>query len=541
VQKQNPVTTLPAPVVVAPSDITKPDNQETKAVVKEIKIATAKTELVLSTLGGRLISYKLKDYRLTTEQESPPLDFFSAANKTYGAGMTVTGDINLTADKVFALASDTPLDKGGREIKLVWQNSRVKVTKVFTFGSMETPYGFRLHTEVANLQEQNANIVVAFGSTIQQIAPAPSGFMGFLKQQGHNPFYAEYSEADAVQSEHDLEKVVSHWPEGSTPQWTAISNRYFLHAWMPSVGSSYPLQQVFSNIGGPVGVTLIPVIAPLPAPVKGGVADRGCITQNGCTLTLTAGKSAAFDFSIYSGPRLDSELGKFSPVIKSAVDYGWFTIIARPILMYMLFIHQYVPNWGLVILILTFTIKLILHPVNKKAFTSMKAMQLLQPKLDEIKKRYPDDPQKQQQETMQLFKTHKVSPLGCLPMFLQMPVYIALYRVLWGAPEFYHAPFFWFYHDLSAPDPYFILPILLVIFFVLQQILTPSATADPMQKRMMMLMPVFFALFMFFLPVGLVLYILANTVVSVVQQFMMKRDLSFTDMIRGDWKAKTVA
>ena len=168
----------------------------------------------------------------------------------------------------------------------------------------------------------------------------------------------------------------------------------------------------------------------------------------------------------------------------------------------------------------------------------MKAMQLLQPKLQEIKKRYPDDKPKQNDEVMKLFKTHKVNPLGgCLPMLLQMPIYIALYKVLWNAIELYHSPFLW-YRDLSAPDPYFIAPILLGLFMFLQQKLTPSATTDPAQQKMMLIMPVMFSAFMLFLPVGLVIYIFVNTFMSVLQQFMMQRDLSFKDLLTGKWQAK---
>ncbi|MFA5812515.1 MAG: membrane protein insertase YidC, partial [bacterium] len=142
-------------------------------------------------------------------------------------------------------------------------------------------------------------------------------------------------------------------------------------------------------------------------------------------------------------------------------------------------------------------------------------------------------------ETMQLFRAHKVNPMGgCLPMVLQLPIYIALYKVLWSSIELYHAPFFWFYRDLSAPDPYLITPILLGVFMVAQQLLTPSASADPAQKRMMMLMPIMFTGFMLFLPVGLVIYILVNTGMSVTQQWMYNKGIGFMDLIRGRLGAK---
>jgi YidC/Oxa1 family membrane protein insertase len=140
-------------------------------------------------------------------------------------------------------------------------------------------------------------------------------------------------------------------------------------------------------------------------------------------------------------------------------------------------------------------------------------------------------------ETMQLFRSHKVNPMGgCLPMLLQFPIYIALYKVLWGSIELYRAPFFWFYKDLSAPDPYLITPILLGIGMVFQQKLMPSTSADPAQQKMMMFMPIMFSVFMLFLPVGLVIYILVNTAMSVTQQMMYNKNIRLRDLMRGRWQ-----
>lgn len=166
----------------------------------------------------------------------------------------------------------------------------------------------------------------------------------------------------------------------------------------------------------------------------------------------------------------------------------------------------------------------------------MKAMQKIQPKLAEIREKYKDDRERLNTEMMGLFKTHKVNPMGgCLPMLLQMPVYIALYKVLYNAIEIYHAPFFGFYKDLSSPDPYFVLPILLGIFMVLQQKLTPTVQ-DPAQAKAMMFMPIIFSAFMLFLPVGLVIYIFVNTFMTVVQQYLHQKEIGVLDLLRGKTK-----
>ncbi|HEX5032977.1 MAG TPA: membrane protein insertase YidC, partial [bacterium] len=210
--------------------------------------------------------------------------------------------------------------------------------------------------------------------------------------------------------------------------------------------------------------------------------------------------------------------------------FGW---VALPILKLLQLFNAFLHNWGLAIIALTILIKLLLHPLTKKSMASMKAMQNLQPALQKLREKYKDDREKLNVESMELFRRHKVNPMGgCLPMLIQMPIYIALYKVLYNATELYHAPFFGFYHDLSAPDPYYIMPVLLGIFMVLQQKMTPT-TVDPAQAKIMMIMPVMFSLFMIFLPLGLVLYIFVNTLLTVVQQYMHQKDISIWGLLKG--------
>jgi YidC/Oxa1 family membrane protein insertase len=250
--------------------------------------------------------------------------------------------------------------------------------------------------------------------------------------------------------------------------------------------------------------------------------------------TVGAGEEREFPFTFYLGPKDPTYLNQFVALdLGKAIDYGWFGLVARPILQALKFFNSFLKNWGLAIILLTIIIKLLLHPLTRKSMASMKGMQALQPQLKGIREKYKDDKERLNMETMNLFRRHKVNPMGgCLPMLLQMPIYIALYKVLYNATELYHAPFIWFYRDLSAPDPYFILPILLGIAMVAQQKMTPS-TGDATQQKMMMLMPIMFTVFMLFLPVGLVLYIFVNTLMTVVQQYMHQKDISFMGLIKG--------
>ena len=202
-----------------------------------------------------------------------------------------------------------------------------------------------------------------------------------------------------------------------------------------------------------------------------------------------------------------------------AVDFGFFAVLAVPILRGLQFIHKYIPNYGIAIILLTILIRLITFPLQYKSFKSMKKMQIIQPELQKIKEKYKDEPQKMQKETMDLFKKAGANPLsGCLPLLLQMPFFFAIYRVLYSAVELVGAPFYGWIHDLSIHDPFYVLPILMGCAMLAQQKLTPQTTVDPTQAKIMMFMPVIFAFIMKSLPAGLVLYIFVSTVVGIAQQ-----------------------
>lgn len=202
-----------------------------------------------------------------------------------------------------------------------------------------------------------------------------------------------------------------------------------------------------------------------------------------------------------------------------AVDFGFFAVLAVPILRGLQFIHKYIPNYGIAIILLTILIRLITFPLQYKSFKSMKKMQQIQPELQKIKEKYKDEPQRMQKETMELFKKAGANPLsGCLPLLLQMPFFFAIYRVLYSAVELVGAPFYGWIHDLSIHDPFYVLPVLMGLAMLAQQKLTPQTSVDPTQAKIMMFMPVVFAFIMKSLPAGLVLYIFVSTVVGVLQQ-----------------------
>lgn len=227
-----------------------------------------------------------------------------------------------------------------------------------------------------------------------------------------------------------------------------------------------------------------------------------------------------FDF-VFTKKNYDTLIG-LGDNLHLAVDFGFFAVLAVPILRGLQFIYKYIPNYGIAIILLTILIRLITFPLQYKSFKSMKKMQLIQPELQKIKDKYKDEPQRMQKETMELFKKAGANPLsGCLPLLLQMPFFFAIYRVLYSAVELVGAPFAGWIHDLSIHDPFYVLPILMGIAMLAQQKLTPQTSVDPTQQKIMLLMPVIFAFIMKSLPAGLVLYIFVSTVVGILQQALV--------------------
>jgi YidC/Oxa1 family membrane protein insertase len=226
-------------------------------------------------------------------------------------------------------------------------------------------------------------------------------------------------------------------------------------------------------------------------------------------------------YSIFTKKSYD-DLSKLGSNLQLSVDFGVFGVIAVPILRGLQFFYKYIPNYGFAIILITLLIRTLLFPLQYKSFKSMKKMQKLQPELAKVKEKYGDDPQRMQKETMELFKKNGANPMGgCLPLVLQMPVFFAFYQVLFNSVELLNAPFILWIEDLSAKDPYYVLPVLMGAAMFGQTKLNPSTTADPTQQKMMMFMPLIFTFFMKDLPAGLNLYIFVSTVFGVLQQLFV--------------------
>jgi YidC/Oxa1 family membrane protein insertase len=226
---------------------------------------------------------------------------------------------------------------------------------------------------------------------------------------------------------------------------------------------------------------------------------------------------------LYAGPQEQDKLAKLAPGLDLTVDYGWLTVIAEPLFWVLAWIYGWTGNWGVAIILLTVLIKLLFYPLSEASYRSMARMRVLAPKMQRLKEQYGEDRQRLQQAMMELYKTEKINPLGgCLPIVVQIPVFIALYWVLLASVELRYAPFALWIDDLSNPDPWYVLPVLMGATMIIQTKLNPEPP-DPVQAKVMKIMPIAFSVFFFFFPAGLVLYWLVNNVLSIVQQWHINR------------------
>jgi len=240
--------------------------------------------------------------------------------------------------------------------------------------------------------------------------------------------------------------------------------------------------------------------------------------------TIAPNSTEKFSTNLWIGPKIQDELAKVGENLDLTVDYGWLWWLAQPLFKLLLFFQGIVGNWGVAIILITFTVKGLLYPLTKAQYTSMAKMRLLQPKIQALRERYGEDRQKVSKAMMEMYKEEKVNPLGgCFPILLQMPIFIALYWSLMEAVELRHAPFMFWIQDLSVQDPFYILPILMGVSMFFIQKMSPATVQDPMQQKIMKFMPVVFTFFFLWFPAGLVLYWLMSNIVTLVQQTIIYR------------------
>jgi YidC/Oxa1 family membrane protein insertase len=302
----------------------------------------------------------------------------------------------------------------------------------------------------------------------------------------------------------DIEKNKAEHEKSADNGWVAMVQHYFASAWI--VGNSQPREFRTAKVGD--NLYSIATVLPL-----GSVAP---------------GASVAHEARLFAGPQEEKKLAELAPGLELVKDYGWFTVLAKPLFWLLDMLHGVIGNWGWAIVALVFLLKAAFYWLNASAYRSMGKMKAINPRIMEMRERLKDKPQQMQQEMMRIYKEEKVNPLGgCLPILVQMPFFIALYWVLLSSVEMRNAPWVGWISDLAAKDPYFILPLLMTASSLLQTWLNPTPP-DPVQAKLMWIMPIAFSFMFFFFPAGLVLYWLTNNILSIAQQWFINKQLGVT-------------
>ena len=297
----------------------------------------------------------------------------------------------------------------------------------------------------------------------------------------------------------DIEKGKGDYPNQATSGWIGMVQHYFVAAWIAPENTA---REYYAK------------------KLPDGLYSVGLILQ---TPELAPGGSARLECPIFVGPQEQKRLKTAAPGLDLVVDYGWLTIIAWPLFWLLEKFHGWSGNWGVAIILLTVVIKLVFFPLSAASYKSMAKMKLITPRLTKIREMYANDRQKMNQAMMEMYRTEKINPLGgCFPILVQIPVFIALYWVLLAAIELRHAPFVLWIKDLSALDPYYVLPVLMAVSMIFQTKMNP-VPPDPVQAKVMTFMPYVFSVFFFFFPAGLVLYWLVNNILSILQQWQIQR------------------
>ncbi|MEX0431471.1 membrane protein insertase YidC [Spiribacter insolitus] len=467
-----------------------------------VKVQTDLFEIAIPLRGGNIREARLRQY--TVSEDDPALfRLLRPADPLFVAQSGLVADGGEAPDhnaRWQATAEQYSLDAGQDvlEVPIRWQSpAGVTVTRRYIFE--RDSYVVRVVQEVdnASASDWRAYQYSQLRRTPQTEGP---GFLGAASYTGG----VIYSPAEKYEKISFGDMEDENLSRDITDGWLAMIQHYFLAAWVPPREENL---RYYSRV------------------------DDGeyVLGQSSPWQTVAAGENGRFENRLFVGPKEQDRLAAVAPGLDLTVDYGWLTIISKPLFIALSWIHDVVGNWGWSIILLTLGIKLVFYKLSETSYRSMARMRKLQPEMQKLRERYGDDKQQMNQELMQLYKKEKVNPLGgCLPILIQIPVFIALYWVLLESVELRQAPWILWIQDLSVRDPFFVLPLLMGATMFLQQKLNP-APMDPIQQKIMMGLPFIFTIFFMFFPAGLVLYWVTNNSLSILQQWIITRRIEAGD------------
>ncbi|SUT99558.1 putative inner membrane protein translocase component YidC [Actinobacillus lignieresii] len=465
---------------------------------KTVTLESDVLRLTIDTLGGDVIASDLLAHNAELNSETP-FKLLQTGATTYVAqsGLVGKNGIDTNAGRPqYQVAQDTfVLAEGQNEmsVPMTFEKDGVLYTKTFVLkrGSYDVAVNFNVKNQTS------ASVEVQPYGQIKHTLLESSGSLTMPTYTG-----GAYSSAETNYKKYsfqDMEKA--NLDINTKAGWVALLQHYFVSAWVPNQDAENTIYSRTNN----------------------GIATIG---YRGPVTTIAPNSEATITSQLWTGPKDQKEMEATAANLDLTVDYGWAWFIAKPLFALLTFIQSIVTNWGLAIIGVTIVVKTILYPLTKAQYTSMARMRMLQPKIQEMRERFGDDRQRMSQEMMKLYKEEKVNPMGgCLPILIQMPIFIALYWTFMEAVELRHAPFFGWIQDLSAQDPYYILPLLMGASMFLLQKMSPSPVTDPVQQKVMTFMPVMFTVFFLWFPSGLVLYWLTSNIITIVQQWLIYRNL----------------
>ena len=487
-------------VVMGSNQISAVDAAQPAPARERLVVSTDVLKLSFDTEGGSLVEAEFLKHRDLTDQGKNFVLLDQSKDRVYlaqtGLIAGAAGGAFPTHKTLMTVAStERELKDGSNELVVKFESPEVGGVKlVKTYTLKRGSYDLAVRHEVVN----RSNAPVAPQLYLQLVRDGN-------KLPGESSFYstftgpAVYTEAKKYQKVEftDIEKNKIDIEKQAENGYAAMVQHYFASAWLLADGIKRDLfmRKVDTNLYAVGMIVALPGIAP--------------------------GASQALDAHLFVGPQEEKKLEALAPGLELVKDYGWLTILAKPLYWLLDMLHGVLLNWGWAIVALVVLLKIAFYWLNAKAYSSMAKMKAINPRIMEMRERLKDNPQQMQQEMMRIYREEKVNPMGgCLPIMIQIPVFIALYWVLLSSVEMRNAPWILWIKDLSAADPYFILPLLMTLSTMLQTALNP-APPDPMQAKMMWIMPLVFSVMFFFFPAGLVLYWLTNNILSIAQQWLI--------------------
>lgn len=467
-----------------------------------IDVKTDVLDVSIDSNGGNVVSAKLLKYPVSLQEKNTPEQIISSDPETlYLAQSGLTNTSTKGKNSVIQFTSskkDYVLEDGQSKVVVLLKGrtaNGLAVTKTYDF--QRDRYAVNVSYQVSNQSSKAWS-----GSLYTQFTRREPG-----SAKSHHLYTRSYNGGAISSTGTPYEKLTYSDMAGKNLDrtneggWVAMQQHYFLSAWIPS--SQQQTHHLYSHS--------------MPHPSGGNeVYVLGFVSPQ---MSIAPGATSVSSATLYVGPEIATRLSVLAPGLDHTIDYGWLYWVSVIIFWVMSKIHLLVRNWGWSIVITTIVIKMLFYPLTARSFRSMARMRELQPRLKSLKERYGDDRQAMSKATMELYRKEKINPLGgCLPMLIQVPVFIGLYYVLIESVQLRQAPFIFWIHDLSVKDPYYVLPILMGLSMLVQQWLTPTSL-DPAQQKMMWILPIVFTVFFVNFPAGLVLYWLTNNVVQVLQQY----------------------